>query len=286
MIPASFEYYRAGSLSEAFDLIEKFGDEGKVLAGGHSLIPMLKLRFARYSALIDIGRLEELKYIKEENGIIKIGALTTHREVEKSPLIREKLPVLSLCASEIADVQVRNMGTIGGSIAHADPSADYIPTIQALEATIVVKSKNGERSIPADEFFVGTFSTALEPNELIVEIQIPTFKPNEKGYYLKVAHPATGFAIANCAVRLSVSGGTIEDARVALGGFVTVAYRDKRVEDFLKGKPVNMDTIQEASDMVAEDRDDIIGDYYADEEYRKNLAKAVFRKAMKGALGI
>ncbi len=286
MIPASFDYYRVNTLEEAFDLIERFGEEGKVLAGGHSLIPMMKLRFARYSSIIDIGRIEELKYIKSEGGIIKIGALTTHREVEKNPLIREKIPVLSECAEQIADVQVRNMGTIGGSLAHADPSADYIPTVQALEAKVVVRSKNGERIIPAEEFFVGTFTTALEPNELIMEVQVPEFKPNERGAYVKVGHPATGFAVANCAVKLSVENGTIQDAKVALGGFVTVAYRDKKVEEFLKGKEASKELVEEASQMVAEDREDIIGDYYAPEEYRKSLAKAMFKKAMNRALGL
>lgn len=285
MIPAPFEYYRANTLDEALELIKKFGDEAKVLAGGQSLIPMLKLRFARYSKIIDIGRLQELRYIKEEGGQIRIGGLTTHREVEKSSLIKEKVPVLSACASEIADVQVRNMGTIAGSLSHADPSADYPPTMLALGATMVVKGSKGSREIPADNFFVGTFTTALEPDELLIEVKVPVMKSNEKAAYMKIGHPATGFAIVNCAVKFSLRDGKIEGARVAFGGFVTVPYRDTKVENFLAGKDVSLDTLKRASELVGEGQD-IIGDYYADADYRRSLAKALFVRVARSALGL
>lgn len=285
MIPAPFEYYRVGSVEEAVELMKKFGEEAKILAGGQSLIPMLKLRFARYSKIIDIGRLQELKYIKEEGEYIRIGGLITHREVEKSSLIKEKVPVLSACASEIADVQVRNMGTIGGSLSHADPSADYPPTMLALGAVMVARGSKGVREIPADSFFVSTFTTALEQNELLVEVKVPVMKNNERACYLKIGHPATGFAIVNCAVKLSLKNGKIEDARVAFGGFVTVPYRDRGVEDFLKGKDVSLETVKKASELVGKGQD-IIGDYYADADYRRVVAKALFVRVVRGALEI
>jgi carbon-monoxide dehydrogenase medium subunit len=285
MIPAPFEYYRVGSVEEAVELMKKFGEEAKILAGGQSLIPMLKLRFARYSKIIDIGRLQELKYIKEEGEYIRIGGLITHREVEKSSLIKEKVPVLSACASEIADVQVRNMGTIGGSLSHADPSADYPPTMLALDAVMVARGSKGVREIPADSFFVNTFTTALEQNELLVEVKVPVMKNNERACYLKIGHPATGFAIVNCAVKLSLKNGKIEDARVAFGGFVTVPYRDRGVEDFLKGKDVSLETVKKASELVGKGQD-IIGDYYADADYRRAVAKALFVRVVRGALEI
>ncbi|MEZ0360644.1 MAG: xanthine dehydrogenase family protein subunit M [Hydrogenobacter sp.] len=285
MIPAPFEYYRAKTVEEALELIKKFGDEAKVLAGGQSLIPMLKLRFARYSKIIDIGRLQELKYIRQDGDIVRIGGLTTHREVEKSQLVKDKVPVLSLCASEIADVQVRNMGTIAGSLSHADPSADYPPTMLALGATLVAKGAKGSREIPVDNFFVGTFTTALEPDELLVEVKVPVMKNNERAYYMKIGHPATGFAIVNCAVKLSLNNGRIDSARVALGGFVTVPYRDSKVEEFLTGKEANLDTIKKASELVGEGQD-IIGDYYADADYRRSLAKALFVRVVRTALGV
>jgi carbon-monoxide dehydrogenase medium subunit len=285
MIPAPFEYYRVGSVEEAIELMKKFGEEAKILAGGQSLIPMLKLRFARYSKIIDIGRSQELKYIKEEGDYIRIGALITHREVEKSSLIKEKVPVLSACASEIADVQVRNMGTIGGSLSHADPSADYPPTMLALGAVMVARGSKGVREIPADSFFVNTFTTALEQNELLVEVKVPVMKNNERACYLKIGHPATGYAMVNCAVKLSLKNGKIEDARVAFGGFVTVPYRDRGVEDFLRGKDVSLETVKKASELVGKGQD-IIGDYYADADYRRAVAKALFVRVVRGALEI
>lgn len=283
MIPAPFEYYKANSTSEALEMMQKFGDEAKVLAGGQSLIPMMKLRFARPAKLIDISKIQELRYILAENEHLRIGGLTTHRDLEKSAIVIEKAPLLAECAHEIADVQIRNLGTIGGSLAHADPSADYPPTVLVLNATVVARSASGTREIPIDEFFVDPFTTALKPDELLVEIKIPVTKQDERSAYIKVGHPATGFGVVNCAVKLRLNGDTIEDAAVAFGSFVTVPYRDKKVEDFLKGKPANLDTISQASALVAEGKD-IIGDYYADADYRLNLARAVFARTMRKAL--
>ncbi len=285
MIPASFEYLRANSVDEAIEMMAKHGDEAKILAGGQSLIPMMKLRFARPTKVIDIGRIRELRYINFDADMIKIGGLTTHRDLEKSSIIAEKAPVLAECAHEIADIQIRNVGTVGGSLAHADSSADYPPVMLALNAVIVAKGKNGIREIPIDSFFLGPFTTALSQDELLIEVKVPAMKSNEKGAYIKIAHPATGFGIVNCAVKITLSDQKIVDARVAFGSFVTVPYRDEAVENFLRNKEASVDTIKQGSEMVAEGKD-VIGDYYADADYRRNLAKAIFVRVMKKALGL
>ena len=280
MIPTSFECYRPSTIDEALELISKHKDEAKVLAGGQSLIPMMKLRFARYPVIIDIGNLDQLKFIKEEDGKIKIGALVKHREVEKSELISSKIPVLSKCASEIADIQVRNMGTIGGSLAHADPSADFPPVMLILEAEITAKSKNGERKIDIKDFFSGVFETTLNEDELLTQIEIPIPDENTKFFYEKFPHPATGFAIVNCAVALKTNGNLIEDIKVAFGGMTTSPYRDYQLEENLRGRQIDENTLEEASKTIGEDQD-IISDYYADAEYRKHLAKTFFKRAIK-----
>ncbi|MCS6874872.1 MAG: xanthine dehydrogenase family protein subunit M [Pyrinomonadaceae bacterium] len=285
MIPAPFEYYKANSTDEALKLIRDFGEEAKFLAGGQSLIPMMKVRFARPTKLIDISKVQELRYISLDGDYIKIGGLTTHRELEKSSIIIEKIPVLAHCAHEIADIQIRNVGTIGGSLAHADPSADYPPVVLALNAVIVAKSIAQEREIPINDFFLEAFTAELRPDELLVEIKIPVMKPNEKAAYIKIGHPATGFSVVNCAVKITLDKEKIEKARVAFGGFVTVPYLDEKVGEFLIGKPANIDTITQASELVAEGRE-VIGDYYADADYRRHLAKSVFVRVMKKALEI
>lgn len=171
MYPASFEVLIPRSLDEALDMLEKYGENAKVLAGGHSLIPMMRLRLVKPAYVIYIGRIPGLSYIREEGGELRIGALTTHNEIEESSLLKEKNPLLSETASKIGDLQVRNMGTIGGSLAHADPAADYPATLAALEASVVLKSKSGERVVKLEDFIIGPYITDLRPNELLVEIR-------------------------------------------------------------------------------------------------------------------
>ena len=284
MIPATFECYRPKTVDEALSLISQYKDEAKVLAGGQSLIPMMKLRFARYPVIIDIGGLDELRFIKEEDGKIKIGALTKHREVEKSELISSKIPVLSYCASEIADIQVRNMGTIGGSLAHADPSADFPPVMLVLEADVVAKSQNGERTVSVKDLFVSVFETSLKEDELLTEVQIPIPDNSMKFGYKKFPHPATGFAVVNCAVGLKMNGNTVEDIRVAFGGMTTSPYRDYELEEKLKGKELNDSLIEEVSGSIGEGKD-IISDYYADADYRKHVAKTFFKRLVSELRG-
>src|SRR3989440_7103619 len=193
MIPAPFDYVAPATLNEAVGLLTQHQDDAKILAGGHSLIPAMKLRLAQPALLIDIGRIKDLAYINEDGGQIRIGAMTTHYEIESNARLKEICPLLPECAASIGDVQVRNKGTIGGSLAHADPSADWPAAILALDAELVAVGAQGERSIKASDFFVDMLTTALEPNEILREIRIAQPKGRTGQAYAKVAQPASGF---------------------------------------------------------------------------------------------
>ena len=202
MIPSSFEYFAPKTVQEALGLLSKFPDEAKVLAGGHSLLPQMKLRLATPKYIVDIGRISALSSIKEEGAKLLIGALATHHSLESSALLKEKCPLLSETAAAIGDVQVRNRGTIGGSLVHADPAADWPATILALDAELKLVGPAGERVLKAEDFFVEMLTTALKPNELLTEIRIPQLPPRTGGTYLKMHQKASGFAIVGVAVRL------------------------------------------------------------------------------------
>src|SRR2546425_4440203 len=203
MIPAQFDYLTPATLAEAVSLLGQHPDEAKILAGGHSLIPAMKLRLATPQIVIDIGRIKDLSYIREEGGQIRIGATTTHYQLEASDRLREICPLLPECAAQIGDVQVRNKGTIGGSIAHSDPAADWPAAIIALGAEMVAVSAGGERVIKADDFFVDMLTTALEPGEILREIRINRPSANFGQAYLKVPQPASGFAVVGVAVSVT-----------------------------------------------------------------------------------
>src|SRR6267142_2162214 len=204
MIPAQFDYQAPKTLSEALSLLAQHKDDAKILAGGHSLIPAIKLRLAQPQLLIDIARIDGLSYIKEDAGQIRIGAMTTHHQIESSARLKEICPLLPDCASQIGDVQVRNKGTIGGSLAHADPAGDWPAAIIALDADMVVARKNGERTIKADDFFVDLLTTALDAGEILREIRIPKPAGRFGHAYEKVRHPASGFAVVGVAVALQI----------------------------------------------------------------------------------
>jgi aerobic carbon-monoxide dehydrogenase medium subunit len=279
MIPANFDYEAPRSLSEAVALISSHAD-AKILAGGHSLLPAMKLRLASPPLLVDIGRIDELSYIREANGKIAIGATTTHAEVASSAILHKVSPLLALAASNIGDTQVRNRGTIGGSLAGAHPAADYPAAVLALDADIVAVSKNGERVIPASKFFTGMFSTSLRPDEIITEIRVPRTE-GEHVAYKKHHHPASGYAVVGVAVRLKLSGSNIETAAVAITGISDIAYRAFTVENELRGKPVS--AIPEAAAHAAIGVD-AIGDNYASAEYRAHLASVYTRRALEEAV--
>ena len=218
MIPGAFDYYRPANLEETLQMLAEYGEDAKLLAGGHSLIPAMRLRLAQPEKIIDIGTLRpQLSYIKEEDGLIKIGALTTHYQIESSDLLKSKAALLPQAASVIGDGQVRNWGTIGGSLVHADPSSDLPAVILALEADFVLQSTAGERVVNAADFFVGILETAITPTELLTEIR---FKPleAEKSSYLKLPNQASHYPVVGAAAILSLADGKISSARVALSG--------------------------------------------------------------------
>jgi carbon-monoxide dehydrogenase medium subunit len=281
MIPQSFEYAAPKTLDEALGLI---ADGAKPLAGGMSLIPMMKLRLAAPEKLVDLGRIKDLSYIKEDGQSIRIGATTTHHTVESSTALIAKCPLLAETASFIGDVQVRNMGTIGGSVAHADPAADYPAALQALEASIVIKGAGGERTMSAGDFFIDTFTTALEPGEIVREIVVPVEAAGAGTNYQKVLQPASGFAIVGIAVRLRKSGGKISMARIGVTGLSNSSFRARAAEQSLEGKEGTAGEIEAAAKLVAQGVD-ANSDLHASAEYRSHLAVVYAGRAIAAALG-
>jgi carbon-monoxide dehydrogenase medium subunit len=280
MIPAAFSYESPRTLSEALALLES-DPEAKLLAGGHSLLPAMKLRLATPPALIDLGRIPDLNYIRDTGDHVAIGALTPHAAVASSELLRRVSPLLAEAADAIGDVQVRNRGTIGGSLAQGHPNADYPAAILALDADIVALSRTGDRIIPAREFFTGMFTTALNGNEIITEVRVQ--KTNGAGVaYKKFAHPASGYAVVGVAVVAKKHGNTIESASIGITGVAGTAYRATPVENALSGQPVG--AIAEASRRAA-DGIEAIGDSFASPDYRRHLATVFTRRALEAALG-
>lgn len=281
MIPAQFDYKRANSLDEALTLLAQ-NEDAKILAGGHSLIPAMKLRLAMPPMLVDISRIKDLSYIREENGQIHIGAMTTHYQIESSDLLKQICPLLPQCASHIGDMQVRNKGTIGGSVAHSDPAADWPAAMLALDAELITVSKSGERSIKAGDFFVDLLTTALQPGEILREIRIN--KNGTRHAYVKMAHPASGFAVIGVAANLIMDGSNeCKSAFIGITGVSSKAYRAVAVEQALTGAGLNDDSIKAAS-AHATDGIDINGDVFASVEYRRHLAAVYTRRAIAAAI--
>src|SRR5437868_2677019 len=273
MIPAQFDYIAPSTLDEALGLLAEHPDDTKILAGGHSLIPAMKLRLAQPAMLIDIGRVKDLAYIREEGGQIRIGAMTTHYQLESSARLKEVCPLLPECAASIGDVQVRNKGTIGGSLAHADPAADWPAAALALRAELVAASARGERVIAADDFFVDMLTTALRADEVLREIRINAPVARTGQAYAKVPHPASGFAVVGVAVTLTTGGdGKCSAAGVGVTGVATRVYRAAQVESALAGATADEQTIAGAASHAA-DGVDANGDIYASADYRRHLAE-------------
>jgi carbon-monoxide dehydrogenase medium subunit len=281
MIPQQFEYSAPKTLDEALGLM---AEGAKPLAGGMSLIPMMKLRLAAPEHLVDLARIKDLSYIREEGGALHIGATATHHDVESSPLVRGKCPLLAETASNIGDVQVRNMGTIGGSVAHADPAADYPAALQALEARIVLKGAKSERTVAADEFFLDTFTTALEPGEIVREVIVPIDGDGTGTSYQKVLQPASGFAIVGIAARLRRSGGKITMARIGVTGLSNRAFRATAAEKALEGRTGSPAEIQAVAALVGQGID-ANSDLHASADYRLHLAAVYAARALAVALG-
>src|SRR6185503_1509899 len=271
MIPAPFTYHRANSVNDALRLLGEFGADAKLLAGGHSLIPLLKLRLAQPSHIIDISRIRDLSGIREEKEAIVIGALTTHYQIESNALLKSKCPLLVQTAEHVGDTQVRNKGTLGGSAAHADPASDYPAALFALEAQFVIQGPNGRRTLSADDFFVGMLTSALGPDEILTHIRIPSQPPNTGASYQKFAQKASGFAICGVAALITRQNGKCTRARIGITGVAQKAYRATNVEQALEGKIVSAQEIAAAAAKAA-DGVDTLGDIHASSDYRKELA--------------
>jgi len=281
VIPTAFDYQRASSLDDALEKLHAAGGDGKLLAGGHSLIPLMKLRLSEPKLLIDIGRIPGLSGIREKDGRIEIGAGTTHAEVAASTLLREKCPMVADAAAEIGDPQVRNRGTLGGSLAHADPSADYPAAMLAVDAEVHVKGPKGWRAVKAADFFQDLFTVNLAPDEIIAGVQ---FAPVKAAAYAKLHQRASHFAIVGVAAAIDVAQGAIRSARVGLTGASTHAIRLSGVERALAGKPSVAKTIEEAARGAGADVETVNADIHASEEYRRAMIAVFTRRALAGAL--
>ena len=279
MIPESFDYQRASTVSEAISLLQQHGEDAKIVAGGHSLVPTMKLRLATPGTLIDIGGISELKYINDKGDYLAIGAGATHWMIESSDLIHKKAPGLSQAAAQVGDVQVRNRGTIGGVLAHSDPQADYPGVVLALDATLVVQGSRGERTIAVSDYFTGLWETALGDDELLTEVRIPTDSANANSCYLKFPQPASRYPYVGCAVAMDSKAGSCADLRVGFSGVGETAFRDSGIEDALRGNTLNESAIASASAKAAEGRS-VLSDVFVSEEYRRAMAQVYVKRAL------
>jgi carbon-monoxide dehydrogenase medium subunit len=285
-MPATvFEYHVPTTVQEAISLLSQYGGEAKLLAGGHSLIPIMNLRLAQPKALIDIGKIPGLVGIREEGGTIVIGAMTTHWLIESSALLKEKVPILPEAAAVIGDVQVRNRGTIGGSLAHADPAGDFPAVAVALDMQLKAVGPKGERTLKAREFFVDILTTALQPDEILTEIRVPAFAARTGSAYEKFPNPASRYAIVGAAAVVTVDGnGVCQKAAVGLNGVSGKPVAAVGVEQALIGKRLNDQTIQEAATKAADGLEPL-GDIFASAPYRAHLARVYTKRALARASG-
>ncbi len=283
MYPAAFEYHAPTSVQDALGLLGRLKDDAKVLAGGHSLIPMMKLRLAQPKHLIDLRKVPGLSGIKDEGGTIVIGAMSTHWQVESSSLLKSKCPILSETASLIGDPAVRNLGTIGGSLAHADPAADQPATMIALGAEFVCQGPKGRRTVKVDDWFQGLMATALGEDELLVEIRIPAWPAGTGGAYMKFPHPASRFAVVGAAAMVTLDReGKCTRASVGITGAGTRAVRAKGVESGLTGKKLDAPTIEAAAQKAAEGVD-VQADLQGSVEYKSHLCRVFAKRAVTEA---
>ena len=284
MYAADVDYYRASSVREAVQLLGEH-EGARLLAGGHSLIPLMKLRLASPRALVDIGRIADLKGITVSDGTVRIGALTTHAEIASSQALKEASPVLGEAAAMIGDSQVRNRGTIGGNVAHADPASDLPTVLTALDASFNVTGPSGDRTISAADFFLGILTTALDEKDVLTSMAVPTAQGGQGMSYSKFSHPASRYAVVGAAAVVTISGGTCSAASVAVGGLVPSPVRAEAVESALVGKNLTDDVVSAAARAVSDDLgDDIIGDIYASAEYRGSMANVYVGRALSAAV--
>ncbi len=282
MQTAPFDYYRPGTVAEAVGLLTSV-EGARPIAGGHSLLPAMKLRVANPPALVDLSRIEGLDGISRSGDVLTIGALAKHAAVAASDVVKSDCPVLADTASHIGDPQVRNRGTIGGSLAHADPAADYPTLMRALGATINVTGDSGERSISADEFFVDVFTTGLDSGELVTSVEVPVMEKGQGGAYVKHRHPASSYAVVGVAAVVKLDGGSCTEAAIAIGGVTGKPERAGAAEAALIGQAPSNETIEAAAGKVADDLANPIGDHYASGEFRVHLASVLTKRALAEA---
>lgn len=283
MIPPSFEYYAPSSVSEAIDLLKQHADDAKILAGGHSLLPMMKLRFAEPEHLIDLNKIDELRGIKDEGTHVVIGAMTVENALITSDVLKQKVPLLPEAATLIADPQVRSRGTIGGDIAHGDPGNDHPALMLALDAVFTLTGPNGSRQVNASDFFLGMYFTALEPDEILTDIRIPKLEPGCGSSYHKLKRKTGDYATAAAAVYVDMSGGTCQNARIALTNLAPCAIRCLEAEAVLNGSDMSSDVITSAVKLVM-DACDPAEDLRGDIEYKTHMGGEMARRAIVEAV--
>jgi carbon-monoxide dehydrogenase medium subunit len=284
MIPAAFDYHSVDTVAEATELLERYGEDAKLLAGGQSLLAVLKLRLAKYGVLIDLGRIKSLREIEVIDDCVMIGAMATHNQLGTTAQTEGAFQAFRDAASEIGDPLVRNRGTFGGSLAQADPAGDWPALALAFGATIHVTNAKGSRPIAVDKFFTNLFTTALEQGDVLTHIEFPRLEAGASSAYVKIPHPASGFAVAAAAVVLTLDdGGTCRQARIALTGVAPTAFRAREAEAMIAGKRMDAALIRVVADQIAESSE-ALTDNYASAEYRKNLAGVVTRRAINLAL--
>jgi carbon-monoxide dehydrogenase medium subunit len=284
MIPAAFDYHAPGSLAEAIELLGRYGGDAKVLSGGQSLLPLLKLRLGSAGHLIDINRVPGLEYIKEEGGLLKIGGRTRESALEESELIRKKYPILADTAVVIADPIVRNLATVGGNLAHGDPANDHPATMLAVGAVVVATGRKGERTIPIEGFFTGLFETALSKDEILTEIRIPAPQGKSRGAYVKLERKVGDFATAGAAAQVTLSaGGEIAKAGIGLTNAGLMPVKAAEAESFLQGKKPDAAAIAEAAKLAAKAADPQ-PDRRGTVEYKREMARVLTARALKKAV--
>lgn len=283
MIPGSFEYYAPRSLSDAVKFLSAHRDDVKILSGGQSLLPLMKMRLSKPAYVVDIGRIPDLDKITEEGNNLVIGALVTHEQIEHSALLKQKCPLLPQTATTIADVQVRNRGTLGGSVAHADPAGDWPAAVLALDAEVQIAGTSGQRWLKCSEFFLGLLMSVLEPDEIVTAVRVPV-TGSDKTAYQKAAPRSSGFAVVGVAARLALDGaGVCTRAAIGITGVTDKAYRPQRTEELLTGKKLDANVIQQAA-AEATRNIEVIEDINGSSEYRAHLTQVYVTRAVEQAI--
>ncbi len=284
MIPAKFDYVRADSIEQAVQLLQESDGEGKLIAGGHSLLPLMKFRLTEPGKLIDISRISELKGVRKAGERIIVGAMTTHREAAADPVIKEHIPVLAQAARQVGDIQIRNRGTVGGNIAHADPAADLPAAAIVLDAELTIQGEDGEETMSLDSFIIGPLITMMPENSIVTNVTFAIPPSHTKSTYLKYFHPASGYPVVGVAVVAGTSSdGKIDYIKVGITGAGDMVFRAEAVEDALMGQTPSESVIESAAGLAAESAD-MGSDLFASEEYREQLCKIYTARALKSVL--